>query len=114
MKDECQASIIKAHLKKQHLGLQLFYTNVCGPIILVSLGENKYFLIFIDDYGRKTWVYLFKNKSKIFCCFKKFKAFLENSYYLKTLRPDRGGEFISMDFTRFCEEHGFRRQLTTS
>ena len=39
--------------------LQLVHTDVCGPIKPSSLGKSNYFLLFIDDLGRKTWVYLF-------------------------------------------------------
>jgi hypothetical protein len=28
--------------------------NACGPIKPSSLGENNYFLLFIDDFSRKT------------------------------------------------------------
>nr|CAD1827412.1 unnamed protein product [Ananas comosus var. bracteatus] len=38
----------------------------------------------------------------------------ESGYQIKTLRTDRGGEFISNEFEAFCEAHGIFRQLTTS
>ena len=46
--------------------LQLVHTDVCGLIIPTSLGKNKYFLIFVDDFSRKTWIYFLKEKSKVF------------------------------------------------
>ena len=36
--------------------LQLVQIDVCGPIKPSSLGKSNYFLLFIDDYIRKTWV----------------------------------------------------------
>ncbi|KAG6535240.1 hypothetical protein ZIOFF_000205 [Zingiber officinale] len=33
-------------------------------------------------------------------------------YKIKTLRTDRGGEFLSTEFTRFCENEGIERHLT--
>ena len=30
--------------------LELVHTNVCGPINISSVGSNKYFLTFIDDF----------------------------------------------------------------
>lgn len=70
----------------------------------------------IDDYSRKIWVYLLKNKYEFFGGFKKFKAFVDNGsgHFLKTLRSDRGGEFMSKDFVRFCEAYGIRKKLTAS
>lgn len=38
--------------------LELVYSNVCGPMEVLSLGGNKYFVNFIDDASRKMWVYL--------------------------------------------------------
>ena len=32
---------------------------------------------------------------------------------IKTLRLDRGGEFTSNEFSKYCLEHGIKRQLTT-
>ena len=34
--------------------LELIPTDVCGPITPSSLGKNNYFLLFIDDFLRKT------------------------------------------------------------
>jgi hypothetical protein len=49
-----------------------------------------------------------KTKSE---CFEKFKIFkrcvkFETNIRIKTLRSDRGGEFLSINFCSFCEEHG--------
>ena len=40
--------------------LQLVRTDVCGPINPSSFGKSKYFLLFIDDFSRKTWIYFLK------------------------------------------------------
>ena len=34
--------------------LEFVHTNVCGPMNISSIGGNKYFLTFIDDFSRKT------------------------------------------------------------
>ena len=46
--------------------------------------------------------------------FKKFKRFVENGYdhKLKTLRINRDGEFLSLNFSNFCKEEGIKHQLT--
>ena len=50
--------------------LQLVHTNVCGPIKPSSLDKSNYFLLFIDDFSRKMWVYFLKQKSEAFGAFK--------------------------------------------
>ena len=54
-----------------------------------------------------------KNKSEAFDRFKKFKAPAErqNGFLIKTLRIDKGREFLSTKFKDFCEEHGTCREV---
>jgi hypothetical protein len=68
------------------------HANVCGPIQQCSFDKNLYFLLFINDYSRRTRVYFLKEKSNVFNCSKKFKALVEkeNGYFLKLLRTKRG------------------------
>ncbi|KAJ4716957.1 Retrovirus-related Pol polyprotein from transposon TNT 1-94 [Melia azedarach] len=94
--------------------LELIHADVCGPFKPRSLGNNNYFLLFIDDFSRKTWIYLLKQKSEVFGAFKKFKAAVEkeSGRQIKAMRTDRGGEFTSKEFQEFCEANGIRRFLT--
>ncbi|KAH9745480.1 hypothetical protein KPL70_004087 [Citrus sinensis] len=94
--------------------LELIHTDVCGPFKPNSLGKTNYFLLFIDDFSRKTWVYFLKQKSEVFEAFKKFKVAVEkkSGYQIKAMRSDRDGEFTSKEFLEFCEANGIRRPLT--
>ncbi|CAL9001991.1 unnamed protein product, partial [Prunus brigantina] len=97
---------------KEPLGL--IHSDICGPMQTPSLGRNRYFITFIDDYSRMYWVYFLRNKSEALHVFKRFKVMVElqNGYHIKRLRTDRGGEFNSHEFVWFCEELGIERQLT--
>ncbi|KAJ3704843.1 hypothetical protein LUZ61_008548 [Rhynchospora tenuis] len=99
------------HAKKP---LELIRTDICGPITPNSLGKHRYFITFVNNFSRRTWVYFLKKKSEAFAVFKKFKVLVEklNGIYIKALRSDRGCEYISKEFEYFCEEHGIRRFLT--
>ena len=55
----------------------MIYPDVCGPFEVKSLGGNSYCVSFIDEFTRKTWIYLIKQKSKVFFRFKKFKLLCE-------------------------------------
>lgn len=94
--------------------LELVYADICGPITPETPGGNRYFLLFVDDYSRKMWVYFLKEKSDALGVFKKYKAVVEKSTEknIKMLRTDRGGEFCSKEFTLYCEEMGIERQYT--
>jgi len=85
-------SFLKKSTSKANQPLQEIYVNVCDPIKQWLFGKKLYFLLFIDDYNRKTWVYFLKKKSNVFSYFKKFKVLVEKNsgYSIKSLRTDMG------------------------
>ncbi|KZV18661.1 hypothetical protein F511_40615 [Dorcoceras hygrometricum] len=54
--------------------LELVHADLCGPMRTETLGGSKYFLLFVDDYSKMSWVYFLKFKSEAFGQFVKFKA----------------------------------------
>jgi hypothetical protein len=48
-----------------------------------SISGYVYYVSFIDDYSRKTWVYFLKSKDEVFGKFKEFKALIENLFERK-------------------------------
>ena len=78
--------------------LDLVHYDVCGPMSSPSLNGCLYYVIFIDDYSRKCWIYFLKDKSDTFDKFKEYKAFIEKKIgkYIRILRIDNGGEFESL------------------
>lgn len=96
--------------------LELIHGDLCGPITPISHSGKRYLLVLIDDFSRKTWIYFLADKSEVFETFKTFKNFAEKE--AKTaicgFRTDRGGEFTSNEFNKFCKDNGIRRQLTAA
>jgi hypothetical protein len=45
--------------------LDLIHSDVCGPMTVASLNEYLYYVLFIDDHSRKTWIYFLKNKDGV-------------------------------------------------
>jgi len=54
------------------------HTYVCVLDKVSSLGGSFYYVTFIDDATRKTWVYCIRKKYDVFDTFKKWKALVEN------------------------------------
>ena len=46
--------------------LELVHSDVFGPVKVPSLGKSVYYVSFIDDFSRNTWIYFLKKKSEIF------------------------------------------------
>ena len=40
--------------------LQLIHSDVFGPVPVPSLGKSLYYVSFIDDFSRRTWVYFLR------------------------------------------------------
>ncbi|GJZ91527.1 zinc finger, CCHC-type containing protein [Tanacetum coccineum] len=94
--------------------LELLHADLCGPITPQSTGGNRYFLLIVDDWCRYMWVYFLRSKDEALAKFKIFKAQveMETEHKVKALRTDRGGEFNSHAFVKFCQEEGIQRQTT--
>ena len=84
------------------------HTYIWGPTQVSSLGGSNYYVSFIDDRTRKTWVYCIHKKSDVFSTFNKWKALVENETCkkLKCLRSNNGGEYCSNEFDNYCSYHG--------
>lgn len=73
----------KESMTRANKSLELTHVDVCGVMKLKSHGKSKYFLLFIDDFSRRTWVYFLKEKLEVFEIFKRFKARVENESNLR-------------------------------
>ncbi|XP_074346456.1 uncharacterized protein LOC141685242 [Apium graveolens] len=62
--------------------LEIVHTDIAGPFDISSLGGNRYYLTFIDNFSRKSWVYIIKEKSEALDKFKEFKALEEAKWSL--------------------------------
>ncbi|KAL0321707.1 UNVERIFIED_CONTAM: Retrovirus-related Pol polyprotein from transposon TNT 1-94 [Sesamum calycinum] len=94
--------------------LDYVHSDVWGPTREQSLGGSLYYATFTNDFSRKVWVYVLKQKSEVFAKFKLWKAEVENQTgrKIKYLRSDNGTEYTDSQFQKFCEEHGIQRHFS--
>lgn len=92
---------------------EVIHSDVCGPFP-ESLGGAKYFVSFIDDFSRKSWIYFIQRKSEVCSKFKEFHKMLENQkgIKIKMLRSDGGGEYMSGELKTYLRENGIRSAMT--
>src|SRR5207237_6159157 len=44
---------------------ELIHSDLCGPISPESISGLRYFILYIDDYSRSTWVYFLRYKNAV-------------------------------------------------
>ncbi|KAL0367129.1 UNVERIFIED_CONTAM: Retrovirus-related Pol polyprotein from transposon TNT 1-94 [Sesamum radiatum] len=94
--------------------LDLINSDVCGPLNTQARCGFSYFITFTDDHSRYGYVHLMRYKSEAFGRFKEFRLEVENQTgrKIKTLRSDRGGEYLSGEFLNYLKENGILSQWT--
>jgi transposase InsO family protein len=91
------------------------HSDVFRPVTIPSLGKSVYYVSFIDEFSRNTWIYFLNNKYEVVEKFKEFKDLVENQTKnkIKVLRMDNGGEFYKNEFKEFYKKCGIERQKNT-
>jgi len=74
--------------------LELVFSDVWGPDP-TSVGKNNFYVSFIDDYSKFTWIYLLWHKSEAFQRFHDFQNIVERMFDRKivAMQTDWGGEY---------------------
>ncbi|KAH9680700.1 hypothetical protein KPL71_026653 [Citrus sinensis] len=85
-----------------------------GVNSVLSHGGARYFITFIDDFSRKVWVYVLKQKNEALEKFKDWLTLMENQTErrVKRLRTDNGLEYCLNEFNQFCIKKGIARHKT--
>ena len=78
--------------------LELVYSDVWGPSPLLSNEGYRYYVHFLDDDSRFTWIYPLQTKSEAKVVFIQFQAMVERMFNRKLicLQTDWGGEYKSL------------------
>ena len=79
---------------------------------VLARGNFVYFITFIDNHSRYGYLYLIRYKSEAFERFKEFINEVEKQLgrSIKTLRLDRGGQYLSHVFLDFLRDNGILSQ----
>jgi transposase InsO family protein len=120
---KCHACVQSKQTRKPHKAaeprnsapLELVHSDLCEMNGVLTKGEKRYFITFIDDCSRFCYVYLLKTKDEALNYIKAYKAEAENQLErkIKRLRSDRGGEYFSNTFDEFCVEHAIVHERTS-
>ncbi|CAI6006096.1 unnamed protein product [Closterium sp. NIES-64] len=100
--------------------LQTLHMDVWGPARVRGQGQERYFLIVVDDYSRYTSVFPLRTKGEVpdvlIPWIRRARLQLSERFHsdfpVLRLHSDRGGEFSSDLLAAYCAEHGIEQSFT--
>ena len=100
--------------KRASTPFELVHSDVWGPCRVVSLTRFWYFVTFVDDYSRTTWLCLMKNRSELFSHFRAFSAEIHTQFHVsvQNLRSDNAKEYMSEQLQSFMLHNGILHQTS--
>ena len=73
-----------------------------GPLLFPQWGGrgSRYFVIFVDDFSRYTWIYLMKNRSEVLTIYHDFAKMIQTQYSkaIKVFCSNNAREYRQTDF----------------
>ena len=86
----------------------LIHSDIWGPSPNPTMGGSRYFVIFVDDFSRYTWIYLMKNRSELPQIYYSFAAMVSTHFSkkIKIFRSDNAQEYREKNFMKFLAENG--------
>ncbi|KAK4391658.1 Retrovirus-related Pol polyprotein from transposon RE2 [Sesamum angolense] len=100
--------------KRSSSPFTLVHSDIWGPCRFESLRGFRYFITFIDDYSRMTWVYLLKDRSQVPTIITSFynEIYTQFSVNIRILRTDNALEFVQKSVSDFCNSKGILHQTS--
>ena len=101
-----------SHGSRAESCFDLIHSDVWGITPIITHAKYRYFVTFIDNYNKYTWIYFLRPKSEVFFVFQKFVAYVETQFSsrIKVLRSNSGGEYMSHEFHDFLQNKGIVSQ----
>jgi len=92
------------------------HSDVWGPNRVNSTLGLSYFVTFIDDFSRCTWLFLMKSRFELFSIFQTFTAEIKIQFgvSIRALRSDNAPERFSSQFTTFMTTNDILYQSSCS
>ena len=92
----------------------LIYSDVLGPSFVLSIGESRYFVVFVDDYYHYRWIFHMKQCFELLQVYSNFAKMVENQFFkrIKKFQFDNALEYNQYAFQAVLRSYGIVHQLT--
>ncbi|KAL5752556.1 hypothetical protein ACOSQ2_023063 [Xanthoceras sorbifolium] len=86
----------------------LIHSDIWGPSPIPTEGGSRYFVIFVDDFSRYTWIYLLHHRSELVSIYQTFHKMIHTQFNrtVKVFRSDNAQEYNDKSFLSFLDSHG--------
>ncbi|KAJ0550750.1 putative RNA-directed DNA polymerase [Helianthus annuus] len=97
-----------SNIKRASNPLDLIHCDLWGPAPVTSTNGYRYYVIFIDDYSRFTWLYPLKTKTGFYSVLPAFIKLVQTqcSRKIKVFQSDGGSEFVNHTVRKIFEDNG--------
>jgi hypothetical protein len=99
---------------KSSVPFSIIHSDVWGPSRVTNRSNTKWFVSFIDDCTRVSWVYLLKEKSEVISIFQSFHQMILTQFNtrVQVLRSDNGGEYFKKELSAYFHAYGIIHQTS--
>lgn len=90
----------------------LIHSDLWGPSKVTTVNGHQWFITFIDDHTRLTWVYLLKHNSETHNVFRTFHMMIQTQFQasIRILRTDNGTEYFNSVLGPYLSQNGIIHQ----
>lgn len=90
----------------------LVHIDVWGPSNISNIPGAHWFITFIDDFTRVTWVYLLKQKSDVSHVVPQFLSMVKNQFgmSIKRIRSDNAKDYFNHNLYSLCQNEGITHE----
>ena len=120
-KSDCEACILGKHCKYVFPKSMTIYDN-CFYLVhsdvwtapCASREQHKYFVTFINEKPKYTWIISLQSKDRVLKAFKNFQSYVTNHFHvkIKIFKSDNGGEYTSNAFKNHLATQGIIHQTS--
>ncbi|KAK1417226.1 hypothetical protein QVD17_26351 [Tagetes erecta] len=98
----------EANEKRASNPLDLVHCDLWGPSPIITNDGYKYYVVFVDDYSRFSWLYPLKTKTEFYTVLQTFLRLVQTqlSRKVKVFQSDGGTEFTNKIVQKFFNENG--------
>ena len=92
----------------------LIHSDVWGPSSVFSIDESRYFVVFVDDYSRYSWIFHMKHRSELLQVYFNFAKIVETQFSkrIKNFRSNNALAYAQYAFQAILHSYGTVHHLT--